>query len=183
MERGGGRIWGCFHLALGLIEGERWSLETQWKTMGKADKSCEVPWKYRPSSLGLMWPRKKGERKAVLEGKDIVWREGKKILFTVLFSEDTSRAKWQFSVLERSKLELICGLRWWDTLLCWEKDGPISAGGTAVMIHWSSESTQGRSKMMPRFQSWEKLKYFSKALVCFQHWLFKWSRLAEKPVF
>lgn len=99
----------------------------------------------------------------------------------MLFSEDTSRAKWQFSVLERRKLELICGLRWWDTLLCWEKDGPISAGGTAVMIHWSSESTQGRSKMMPRFQSWEKLKYFSKALVCFQHWLFKWSRLAEKP--
>lgn len=27
--------------------------------------------------------------------------------------------------------------------------------------------------MMPRFQSWEKLKYFSEALVCFQHWLFK----------
>lgn len=26
---------------------------------------------------------------------------------------------------------------------------------------------------MPRFQSWEKLKYFSEALVCFQHRLFK----------
>lgn len=127
--------------------------EKRWVRQIKVVKRLEN------TSLGLMWPVNRGERRAVLERKDIVWREGKKILFTVLFSEDTSRAKWQFSVLVRRKLELICGIRWWDTLLCWEKDGPISAEGTAVMIHWSSVSTQGRSKMMPRFQSWEKLKY------------------------
>lgn len=65
VEKGEGRIWGCFHLALGLIEGESWSLEIQWETMGTADTSCEEPWKCRSKQLRfnvvIEWMEARGE--------------------------------------------------------------------------------------------------------------------------
>lgn len=60
-EEGEGRIWGCFHLALGLTEGESWSPEIQREMMVTADRSCEVHWKYRKVQIGFG---------AVIEGKE-----------------------------------------------------------------------------------------------------------------